>query len=155
MNINLSTEINSKNRKREVRNMKIYWAVYHYYYVSKRDRKIAKAIGISVKNLRKWRKGHPTVFDEATEFWSQTRWESGSLKKAQALWAKMIHDGLDLFPSENAIDALLEKSGLRSEETTTEEFYQIGLEGLKPRPRRFIWIHDLTAALFAIGMLIG
>ena len=152
MKINLSTEINSKNRKREVRKMKIYWAVYHEFFISKNDPEIAAAINISERTLRQWRKCYASVFENAALFWNQNSVGNFSLCKAENIWGEMTRRSLDLFPSENAIDELIRDFGLNTEASTAEN----QIPATPPAtPRRFFWIHDAVAAVFAIGMLIG
>ena len=168
MKINLSADSDKATRRKEIRNFKIHWAVYHQLFISKDAGAIAKGICITVLKLKKWRRVYPEVFENAHDFWLPKEDPlfavNRSLLTAGKMWTAMIEKGYDLFPSEMPPDFC----GLRNDEATDNTDNQIGLEALTPAWRfqffvnnltagwRFnIWIHDVTATVFAIGMFIG
>ena len=155
MKLTLSADSEKATRRREIRKLKIYWSVFHQFFISNDDVEIAAAVDITVEKLLKWRKSHAANFENAKLFWHPPEYsrDSQSLKSASKLWTDFTHEGLDLFPTENAIDCFLEERGLNTLRSTAEN--QIGLEALTPARRFSFWIHDITTAIFAIGLLIG
>ena len=167
MKLTLTTELSTAERRKAIVNLKIHWAVYHEFFISKNEAEIAAGIDVGVEKLSLWRKTRAPCFEQARAFWNQNsdrqnslrRVEKNSLRPAERIWREMARRSLDLFPTENAIDCFLEERGLQTLRSTADN--QIGLEALTPpatppaTPRRLLWIHDVTTAIFAIGLLIG
>ena len=96
-----------------------------------------------------WSRVRPPVKDKTER--TQLRKSKRSLACAERCWTEMIENGYDLFPSD--IENLFrEHPYLNSEDEEPKN--PIGLEALQPPPSRFIWIHDITMALFMIGSII-
>ena len=168
MKLDFETESKAQRkraRKKMIKPLKAKWAVYHMIRGSDNATDICHAVHLSRNNLEKLI--NSPAWEEALDFWfveglerfrvpvenekesEQLRKQKLSLKVAEKHWREMIQNGDDLFPRD---DMLL--AG-RSEDSNPP--YQVGIEALSPpvTPRRFsFWIHDITTAIWAMGLLI-
>ena len=137
--------ISTGSRRRNVKTVKILWAVHHAYFESNLIPDVAKACNVCEDKIRKWEK--TDEWQAACEFWGvtgdeplqvyETAWQRSQHRRqrrsfafAERKWAYMIQSGLDLFPSGIDKDPVLEKF-LRG----PVPYHQIGLEALTPWAR--------------------
>lgn len=184
LQMKFTPDLHPVERRKMVRQLKKIWAVHHMLFISDSEAEIAAAVNISIGKLQQWKQSkewqHAIAFWTVdTTFQSiqqekedverkAIRKEWRSLACAEKLWIQIIEEGYDLYPK--GLEGFIkENTYMRSEDEIPSN--QIGLEallieetpgplcsffqlwGIPHLPKRF-WIHNITAALFAIGSLM-
>lgn len=168
LQMKFTPDLHRVERRKMVRQLKKIWAVHHMLFISDSEAEIAAAVNVGIARLQKWKQSKE--WEHAVAFWTGNantvsivslgtddeesreplRKARKSLKAAERYWKQIIQEGYDLFPQ--GLEGFIEAhTYIRSEDEIPSN--QMGLEALQPPPR-FLWIHDITAALFAIGSLM-